>query len=199
MHETIIFYFFSFVAILSTIIMISIKNNFYSFIFLIAAFVCVIMLFFLLNAEFLALILTFIKIISIAMLFMFLFMSIKPKNEIHTTSIDFKKSLFIILLISIFIQLVFLYTENNNFLENLSQTDNLDNSNILNLIGKILYTDYILLFHISGGILCISMIGVTIIVNRYMHYLKLRNKVNMKSQDELILNNINSSKNTSLR
>ena len=199
MHESIIFYFFSFFAILSTIIMISIKNNFYSFMFLIVTFVCGVMLCFLLNAEYIALIITFIKIVSIAILFMFLFMSIKTKNEIHTTSINFKKLLLIILLISIFLQLIFSYTKSNNFLKNLSQSDNLENSNIINLIGKILYTDYILLFHITGGILCISMIGVSIIVNRYMHNIKLRNKVNMKSPDDLILNNINSSKNTSIR
>ena len=198
MQESIIFYFFSFFAILSTIIMISIKDNFYSVIFLITTFACVVMLFYLLNAEYLALTIAFIKIVSLTILFMFLFMSTKPNKEIHTLN-NFKKSLFIILLISIFIQLIFSYTKNNKFLENLSKSDNLDNSNIINLIGKILYTDYILLVHISGGILCISMIGVAIIVNRYMHDVKLRNKVNIKSKDELIINNINSSKNMSIK
>ena len=63
--------------------MMSIKNNFYSFMFLIVTFVCVVMLCFLLNAEYLALVITFIKIVSIAILFMFLFMSIKPKKDIY--------------------------------------------------------------------------------------------------------------------
>ena len=71
MHESIIFYFFSFFAILSTIIMISIKDNFYSVIFLITTFVCVVMLFYLLNAEYLALTIAFIKIVSLTILFMF--------------------------------------------------------------------------------------------------------------------------------
>ena len=93
---------------------------------------------------------------------------------------------------------MFAFTDKSNFLVNLSQSDNLDNSNVINLIGKILFTDYVLLFQISGGILCISMIGVTIIVNRYMHEIKLNNKVNMKRQDALIPNNININKNTSI-
>ena len=197
MYESIIFYFFSIFAILSTIIMISLKNTFHSVIFLIVTFVCVIMLCFLLNAEYLALTITFIKIVSIAIIFMFLFMSIKPKKKIYKSN-NFKKLLFTILLSSIFLQLMFAFTDKNNFLVNLSQSDNLDNSNVINLIGKILFTDYVLLFQISGGILCISMIGVTIIVNRYMHEIKLNNKVNMKRQDELIPNNININKNTSI-
>ena len=198
MYETIIFYFFSFFAIFSTIIMVSTKNNFYSITSLIFTFVCVVILCFLLNAEYLALIITSVKIVSISILLIFLFMSINPKKEIHTSN-NFKNILSIILVISILIQLIITYTESNSYLKYLSQNNNLDNSNIINLIGKILYTDYILLFHITGGILCISMIGVSIIVNRYMHNLKLRNKVNMKSPDDLILNNINSSKNTSIR
>ena len=198
MYETIIFYFFSFFAIFSTIIMVSTKNNFYNIIFLIFTFVCVVILCFLLNAEYLALIITSVKIVSISILLIFLFMSINPKKEIHTSN-NFRNLLFIILVISILIQLIITYTESNNYLKYLSQNDNLDNSNIINLIGKILYTDYFLLFQISGGILCISMIGVAIVVNRYMHEVKLRNKVNMKSQDELILNNINSRKNKIIR
>ena len=125
-------------------------------------------------------------------------MSINPKKEIHTSN-NFKNILSIILVISILIQLIITYTESNSYLKYLSQNNNLDNSNIINLIGKILYTDYFLLFQISGGILCISMIGVTIVVNRYMHEVKLRNKADMKSQDGLILNNINSRKNKIVR
>lgn len=198
MYETIIFYFFSFFAIFSTIIMVSTKNNFYSITSLIFTFVCVVILCFLLNAEYLALIITSVKIVSISILLIFLFMSINPKKEIHTSN-NFKNILSIILVISILIQLIITYTESNSYLKYLSQNNNLDNSNIINLIGKILYTDYFLLFQISGGILCISMIGVTIVVNRYMHEVKLRNKADMKSQDGLILNNINSRKNKIVR
>ena len=198
MYETIIFYFFSFFAIFSTIVMVSTKNNFYSITSLIFTFVCVVILCFLLNAEYLALIITSVKIVSISILLIFLFMSINPKKEIHTSN-NFKNILSIILVISILIQLIITYTESNSYLKYLSQNNNLDNSNIINLIGKILYTDYFLLFQISGGILCISMIGVTIVVNRYMHEVKLRNKADMKSQDGLILNNINSRKNKIVR
>ena len=198
MYETIIFYFFSFFAIFSTIIMVSTKNNFYSITSLIFTFVCVVILCFLLNAEYLALIITSVKIVSISILLIFLFMSINPKKEIHTSN-NFKNILSIILVISILIQLIITYTESNSYLKYLSQNNNLDNSNIINLIGKILYTDYFLLFQISSGILCISMIGVAIVVNRYMHEVKLRNKADMKSQDGLILNNINSRKNKIVR
>ena len=81
MYETIIFYFFSFFAIFSTIIMVSTKNNFYNIIFLIFTFVCVVILCFLLNAEYLALIITSVKIVSISILLIFLFMSINPKKK----------------------------------------------------------------------------------------------------------------------
>ena len=178
--------------------MVSTKNNFYSITSLIFTFVCVVILCFLLNAEYLALIITSVKIVSISILLIFLFMSINPKKEIHTSN-NFKNILSIILVISILIQLIITYTESNSYLKYLSQNNNLDNSNIINLIGKILYTDYFLLFQISGGILCVSMIGVVIIVSGYMHDVKLRNKVNIKSKDELIINNINSNKNMSIK
>ena len=71
---SLIFYFFSFIAIFSALLVISSKNPVHSVLFLILSFVNCAGLFILLGAEFLAMILIVVYVGAVAVLFLFVVM-----------------------------------------------------------------------------------------------------------------------------
>ena len=71
---SLIFYFFSFIAVLSALLVISSKNPVHSVLFLILSFVNASGLFILLGAEFLAMILVVVYVGAVAVLFLFVVM-----------------------------------------------------------------------------------------------------------------------------
>ena len=71
---SLIFYFFSFVAVLSALMVVSSKNPVHSVLFLILSFINASGLFILLGAEFLAMILIIVYVGAVAVLFLFVVM-----------------------------------------------------------------------------------------------------------------------------
>ena len=88
---SITFYFFSFVAVLSALMVISSKNPVHSVLFLILSFVSASGLFVLLGAEFLAMILIVVYVGAVAVLFLFVVMMLnvaQQQNEWFTSAKD---------------------------------------------------------------------------------------------------------------
>tara|TARA_E500000331_G_scaffold74235_1_gene69277 strand:+ start:3866 stop:4492 length:627 start_codon:yes stop_codon:yes gene_type:complete len=161
--HSLFFYFFSFIAVFSSVMVISSRNTVYSVFFLILVFVTISILFIMIGAEFLGMIMLIVYVGAVAVLFLFVVMMLnvtEQKSEKKSSRTFFSNiSAGSIVGIIIFLELLVViggWKYKKNFINlsdiNLSQ----DNTNAL---GNVLYTDYIHLFQLSGMILLVAMIG----------------------------------------
>ena len=186
MFITSLFYLFSFIIILSSIGVISTKNPVYAVLFLILAFINSSILFLFLNAEFLAMLLIVVYVGAVAVLFLFVVMMLNINNEEKKSKIQ-KFTPFTLFLVSIvFIELAFVFLSDNKYLTKLAETKNLSLGNNTVFLGNILYTDYALLFQLSGIILLVAMIGAIVLTLRSRDGVKkqiIRNQIDVKKSD----------------
>ena len=165
--HAIIFYFFSFVVLASSVMVISSKNTVHAVFFLILDFVSVACLFIMLGAEFLGMITLIVYVGAVAVLFLFVVMMININfSELKTGFLDYLPFGMLIGVV-IFIELVMMISAWKYKAEFIvakkiakplvSNTES---------IGMILYTDYILFFQISGLILLVAMIGAIVLTFR---------------------------------
>ena len=164
------FYTFSFVKLLSSLMVISTKNPVHSVLFLILAFLNAAGIFVILHAEFLAMILIIVYVGAVAVLFLFVVMMLDIKTTIE------KSNILQYMPIGLFIGFVFiaelvivlintkLELSNMQILSNpLNKFAELSNTKA---IGSVLYTDYILHFQLAGVILLVAMIGSIVLTLR---------------------------------
>lgn len=168
----ILFYFFSFLLILSSLMVISVKNSVYSILFLIICFVSSTGLLFLLESEFMALIFIVIYVGAIAVLFLFVIMmlNIKITNSFKDILKYFPIGNFLgfIFLFEILIVLMKNFKPNpyvDSFLFNISINwfNKIDSISDIESLGQILYTYYILQFLIAGLLLLLAVIGSVVL------------------------------------
>ena len=170
--HTIIFYIFSFIAILSAIMVVASKNTVHSVFFLILDFISISCLFIMIGAEFLGMIMLIVYVGAVAILFLFVVMMLnvaEQKNEWFTSQ---KSSTHIPigLLISliIFFELIIViggWKYKSDLVDSISIKINSSMTNT-QLIGNVIYTDYIHLFQLSGMILLVAMIGAIVLTFR---------------------------------
>ena len=166
------FYTFSFIAIISAIMVTASKNTVHSVFFLILDFISISCLFIMIGAEFLGMIMLIVYVGAVAVLFLFVVMMLnvaQQKNQWFISK-NSSKHIPVGLIIStlIFVELLIviggwkykpeIFDLNNAFL-------NAGRSNT-HSIGEILYTDYIHVFQISGMILLVAMIGAIVLTFR---------------------------------
>ena len=160
--HSLFFYFFSTITVFSAIMVTVSKNTVYSVFFLILVFVSVSVLFIMIGAEFLGMIMLIVYVGAVAVLFLFVVMmlnvsQISKRNE----NKGFINNLSVGLIVAaiIFLELLVVvggWKYKGTFIHLSSDNLNLTNTHA---IGNVLYTDYILLFQVSGMILLVSMIG----------------------------------------
>ena len=172
------FYFFSIIAILSALMVISSKNPVYSVLFLILSFVNTSALFVLLGAEFLAMILIVVYVGAVAVLFLFVVMMLDI-NFIKLREGFLQYLPFGVLLgIVLFAELGMLFYTKKFAAKNLVEHSSIpklnEGENTRNL-GNVLYTDYFYLFQISGVILLVAMIGSIVLTLRQRSGVKKQN------------------------
>ena len=175
--HAVFFYFFSFIAVVSAIMVTVSKNTVHSVFFLILDFISISSLFIMIGAEFLGMIMLIVYVGAVAVLFLFVVMMLnvaKQKNTWFKSSSD-SSHIPIGLLVSviIFFELIIViggwkYKPDllNSISLNISETTNTHS------IGYVLYTDYIHLFQLSGMILLVAMIGAIILTFRQRDGLK---------------------------
>ena len=197
------FYIFSFVMLLSSLMVISTKNPVHSVLFLILAFLNAAGIFVILHAEFLAMILIIVYVGAVAVLFLFVVMMLDIKTTIE------KSNILQYLPIGLFIGIVFiaelvivlintkLELSNMQILSNpLNKFVELSNTKA---IGSVLYTDYILHFQLAGVILLIAMIGSIVLTLRERTGVKRQSVVEQLSRSSKIdLVDVESNKGLSL-
>ena len=184
------FYIFSFVMLLSSLMVISTKNPVHSVLFLILAFLNAAGIFVILHAEFLAMILIIVYVGAVAVLFLFVVMMLDIKTTIE------KSNILQYMPIGLFIGFVFiaelvivlintkLELSNMQILSNpLNKFAELSNTKA---IGSILYTDYILHFQLAGVILLVAMIGSIVLTLRERTGVKRQSVVEQLSRSSKI-------------
>jgi len=195
-YFSLLFFFISFLIILSAFLVITVKNPVHSVLFLVLVFLEATFILLLLEIEFLPLIFIIIYVGAIAILFLFVVMMIdvkiikSPTNYLKYFSISGITGLiFLFFLIYIIQESIFLNQLSNELIFSTNYKNciiNFDNLNNLKCIGQFLYTDYFVHFLMSGFLLLIGMIGpivLTLFINTYSKnqfiYKQLARKYNL--------------------
>jgi len=170
--HAIFFYIFSFIAIVSAIMVTVSKNTVHSVFFLILDFISISCLFIMIGAEFLGMIMLIVYVGAVAVLFLFVVMMLnvaQQKNQWFSAR-ESSKHIPIGLIISviIFFELTIViggWKYKPDLVSAMSLTVDKEISNT-HAIGYVLYTDYIHIFQLSGMILLVAMIGAIVLTFR---------------------------------
>ena len=173
--HSIFFYFFSFVAVVSAIMVTASKNTVHSVFFLILDFISISCLFIMIGAEFLGMIMLIVYVGAVAVLFLFVVMMLnvaKQKNTWFKSSTN-SAHIPIGLLVSIIIFFeVIIVIGGWKYKPELSNKIVVSDITNTHSIGNVLYTDYIHLFQLSGMVLLVAMIGAIVLTFRKREGLK---------------------------
>jgi len=187
--HAIVFYIFSFIAIISAIMVTVSRNTVHSVFFLILDFISISCLFIMIGAEFLGMIMLIVYVGAVAVLFLFVVMMLnvaQQKNEWFNAS-ESSSHIPVGLLVSlvIFFELIIViggWKYKPEVLDSISL--NVD-TNITNTqsLGNVIYTDYIHLFQLSGMILLVAMIGAIVLTFRQRSGVKRQSYIKQISRE----------------
>ncbi len=187
--HAIFFYLFSFIAIVSAVMVTASKNTVHSVFFLILDFISISCLFIMIGAEFLGMIMLIVYVGAVAVLFLFVVMMLnvaQQKNQWFASEAS-SGHIPVGLIIStlIFFELIIViggwkYKPDLFDLNNSMTNFNLSNTHS---IGQILYTDYIHVFQISGMILLVAMVGAIVLTFRKREGVKTQSYLKQISRE----------------
>jgi len=205
--HSLFFYFFSTITVFSAIMVIVSRNTVYSVFFLILVFVSVSVLFIMIGAEFLGMIMLIVYVGAVSVLFLFVVMMLnvaQQKNQWFSGR-EFSSHIPVGLTIAviIFFELIIViggwkFKPDLITSITLSMDQNISNSHS---IGKVLYTDYIHIFQLSGMILLVAMIGAIVLTFRKRSGLKKQSyfrQVSREISDGVELIDVKSNKGVNL-
>ena len=179
------FYFFSFIAILSSFFVIFANNPVHSVLWLILTFFSVAGFFILVGAEFLALLLMIVYVGALAVLFLFVVMMLNISFAGLRSGVAQFLPFGILIGIVIFVELILAFVPwefKEQAIDNRSAAIDTAEDNTVAL-GKIVYTDYFLLFQCAGIILLIAMIGSIVLTLRSRPDVKRQNIISQIYRD----------------
>ena len=187
--HSIFFYMFSFIAVVSAIMVTVSKNTVHSVFFLILDFISISCLFIMIGAEFLGMIMLIVYVGAVAVLFLFVVMMLnvaQQKNQWFASE-ENSKHIPVGLIIStiIFFELIIVIGGWKYKPDLFDLNNSMDNLNVSNThsIGQILYTDYIHVFQISGMILLVAMIGAIVLTFRKREGVKKQSYIKQISRE----------------
>jgi NADH-quinone oxidoreductase subunit J len=171
------FYVFAAILIASAFMVVTSRNPVHSVLFLILAFFNAAGLFLIAGAEFLAMILVIVYVGAVAVLFLFVVMMLDVDFAALRQGFQRYAPIGAIVGGILFLELVFAFAswrfaDDAAGLRLNPTPEGVDNTRAL---GRILYTDHVFLFQISGLILLVAMIGAIV--------LTLRGRSTSKRQD----------------
>jgi len=175
--HALIFYLFSFIAISSSLAVISSKNTVHAVFFLILDFVSISCLFIMMGAEYLGMLTLIVYVGAVAVLFLFVVMMLNVNfKDLRTgflSYLPFGLLIGIVIIIELGMMIgTWKYKDSFIKTSEIKISSKVSNTEAL---GNVLYTDFIHYFQISGIILLVAMIGAIL--------LTFRHKENLKRQD----------------
>ena len=187
--HAVFFYLFSFIAIISAIMVTVARSTVHSVFFLILDFISISCLFIMIGAEFLGMIMLIVYVGAVAVLFLFVVMMLnvaQQKNQWfagQSTSKHIPVGLIISTLI--FFEIIIVIGGWKYKPEIFDINNSLANTSVSNThsLGQILYTDYIHIFQISGMILLVAMIGAIVLTFRQRSGVKRQSYIKQISRE----------------
>jgi NADH-quinone oxidoreductase subunit J len=185
--HSIFFYFFSIIAIFSSLMVITSRSTINSVFFLILDFISVGCLFIMVGAEFLGMILLIVYVGAVAVLFLFVVMMLNVAEQKQSWFIGKKSTHIPIgLIVSVLILLELLVVVGGwKYKEDLMSSSTLILSEVSNThqLGMVMYTDYILYFQLAGIVLLLAMIGAILLTFRERKGVKKQSYINQISRN----------------
>lgn len=164
----IIFYVFSTVLVLSSVMVISARNSVHSVLFLILSFFTASALFILLGAEFIAMLLVIVYVGAVAVLFLFVVMMLNINfTEIQKNFVRYLP-LGLAVAVVVFTEFVMVITGTQVKDEVFYFAEAKIPSGVTNTeaLGMLLYTHYAFIFETAGLILLVAMVGAIVLTLR---------------------------------
>jgi NADH-quinone oxidoreductase subunit J len=177
MIQALAFYLFSGIMIASAVMVVSARNPVHSVLFLILCFFNAAALFVLNGAEFLAMILVVVYVGAVAVLFLFVVMMLDINfarmREGFMRYLPVGGAIGLILLAElVFVGVAWIDASNASQLRGAPAAADVNNTRAL---GRLIYTQYALVFQAAGLVLLVAMIGAIV--------LTLRERVGVRRQD----------------
>ena len=168
MIQALAFYMFALTAVLSALLVVSVRNPVHSVLFLILAFFNAAGLFVLAGAEFLAMILVVVYVGAVAVLFMFVVMMLDIDFVVlrqgFMNYLPLGALVGIVMLVELAVVLAgWRAAPYARFLAAAPTPGDINNTQA---IGEVLYTHYAYLFQAAGMILLVAMVGAIVLTHR---------------------------------
>jgi len=156
--QNIFFYIFSSIAVFSSVMVVLSKNTVKAVLFLILSFMTTACLWFLLDAEFLAVTLILVYVGAVIILFLFVIMMIDQESEMKGIGISKYSS--IIMCTSVFM-LVVLFSVLNPYLfgSDIVMPEIKGSGDNVQILGTLLYNKHLFVFEIVGLLLLVGMVA----------------------------------------
>jgi len=168
----IVFYIFAGLSVLGGLGVIFLRNPIHCALSLVATFFCLGVIYVMLNAEFVAVIQVLIYAGAIMVLFLFVLMLLSTKDsKKYSNKWSIGKMLAFLLSMGIFVQIANIFTDNELILGPKGEypVEVIEEVGSIALIGRLLFTDYILSFEIIAILLLVAVIGAVVIAKRRFH------------------------------
>ena len=167
-----IFYIFAALSVFGALGVLILKNPIHCALSLVGTFFCLGSIYVMLNAEFVAVIQVLIYAGAIMVLFLFVLMLLSSRDtHMSSNKLTVRKVLAVLLSIGIFFQIAFLFTVDELKLgaKGKYPIEVVEEIGSIALIGRLLFTDYILSFEIIAILLLVAVIGAVVIAKRKFH------------------------------
>jgi len=171
------FYLFSFILLASAVMVVSSRNPVHAVLFLILAFVNAAILFLLAGAEFLAFILAIVYVGAVAVLFLFVVMMLDVDFVALREGFQRYAPIGALVALVLLVELAMVFAgwviapgaQNARLFPTPTDVTNTV------AIGSLIYTNYLVLFQLSGIILLVAMIGAIVLTHRERKRAKTQN------------------------
>lgn len=169
MLDSIIFYFFAIVAILSAALMVTRRNAIHSAVFLITTLLATAGIFLQLRAEFLFIAQIILYVGGIMVLFVFVIMLVRLDVPLHHITFRFQKwvAFFVAVALACEVGVMFWYVRqlpSAGLLTPPAPADKLPPNS--EQFAKVLFSDYLLPFEIASILLLVAMIGAVVMAKK---------------------------------
>jgi NADH-quinone oxidoreductase subunit J len=189
MIEAFFFYIFGAMTLVAGAGVVVARNTMFSVMWLIFCFFNASALFFMLDAEFLGIILILVYVGAVMVLFMFVVMMLEVnKAKLREGFLQYLPTggMIALILLAEFIGAAFSGVFNNDTIAAVGHLGKEVNNTVE--IGKVLYTQYLLSFEIAAIILLVALVGAVVLTLRTRDDVKYQNisrQVNVRKEDRM--------------
>jgi NADH-quinone oxidoreductase subunit J len=155
------------VAILGAVLMVTQRNPIHSALFLILTFLCTAVLFVLLQSPFIAIIQVLVYAGAVMMLIIFVIMLLELDRELRVPlKISFSKSLGVLTAFLVMLGLFFAVFGGPKGASGEYTSEKVSQLGSIKVVGKLLFTDYLLPFEIVSILLLAAIVGAIVLAKQ---------------------------------